>query len=120
MPKILEFRGHSDDTFGWDATRNDKRIDGDDHDDCADRTVRAFLVDSPSTGKVYVTGAYSKVPSAVWMIGLAPFDEDVEIPAWARQPTFRTDGYSPVLTLHVPDDAVITLAAIDGDEPEGA
>lgn len=119
--KIIEFRGHSDDTFGYDLLDEvspHKRIGGDDHDDCANSTVRAYRVESASTGTaVIVTGVYGKCPGATWSVGLAPDDEDVAIPAWASLSRFRTDGYTTVLTLHVPDDTAVTLVCVDGKTP---
>lgn len=118
--KTIEFKGHSDDTFGYDVLGpGGKRIGGDDHDDCARMTVRTFLVQSKSTNTgVHVIGVYSKCPTGVWAIGLAPFDEDIEMPAWASRVEFRTEGYTPVLRLFAPDDAEVTLVQVDGKPPE--
>ena len=114
--RTIEFAGHSDDVFGWseyDAHR--KRLRGDEHDDCSNGKVRVFRVESPSTGAVLVSGAYHKCLTAVWTVGLAPVDEDVPLPEWATMPRFRTDGYTPVMTLTVPDDATVGLESVDGD-----
>ena len=118
--KKIEFCGHSGNTFGWhefDALGDPSR--GDDHDDCANMTVRAFRVNSESRGEaVIVTGVYGKCPAAVWSVGIAPDEEDVAIPAWATSPSFRTDGYTPIMTLVVPADATVTLVQVDGKEPK--
>lgn len=117
--KIIEFSGHSDDTFGWDEyDARKKRLRGDDHDDCSKGKVRVFRVESPSTGAVLVSGAYHKCLTAVWTVGLAPVDEDVAMPEWATRPYFRTEGYTPVLTLTTPDDTTVTLESVDGDGVE--
>ena len=122
--KTIEFRGHSDDTFGWDEyDARKKRLRGDDHDDCANGTVRAYRVSSESSGTaVIVIGVYSKAPAAVWAIGLAPDEEDVAIPDWAERPRFYTDGYTPALSLTVPDDTEVKLVCVDGKDvkPEAA
>ena len=114
--KIIEFRGHSDDTFGFDVLdQAGKILDRDDHDDCAKGTVRAYQVESAATGTaVIVTGVYGKCPRATWAIGISPDDEDIAIPTWAASPRFKTDGYTPVLSLVVPDDAVVRLVCVDG------
>ena len=118
--KIIEFRGYSDDTFGFDVLdAAGKRLDGDDHDDAANGKVRAYRIESLSTGTaVIVIGVYSKCPNATWAIGLSPDDEDIAIPEWATSPTFKTDGYTPVLTLKVADDATVQLVCVDGRKPE--
>lgn len=131
--KVIEFRGYSDDTFGFDVFNELKnplsardpggeclriRIGGDDHDDCANGTVRAYRVESTSTGTaVIVTGVYGKCPGATWSIGISPDDEDIAIPEWAARPHFRTDGYTPVMALTVPDDATVKLSRVDGNQP---
>lgn len=117
--KIIEFRGHSDDTFGYDVIDAEGKIaDRDDHDDCANGTVRAYQIESASTGTaVVVIGVYSKCPGATWAIGLAPDDEDIAIPDWATSPKFRTDGYTPVMSLVAPDDAIVQLVCVDGRPP---
>lgn len=114
--KIIEFRGHSDDTFGYDILDVEGKLaDRDDHDDCANGKVRAYRIESLSTGTaVIVIGVYSKCPGATWAIGLSPDDEDIAIPDWATSPTFKTDGYTPVLSLKAPDDATVQLVCVDG------
>ena len=116
--KRLEFSGHSDDTFGWDLFDPDeKSVGGDDHNDCASSKLRAFLISS-STGRVVVTGVYGKLLSATWTIGLGLAEEDETWPDWARQPIWKARGYTPVLSLLVPDDAKIELWAVDGKPPK--
>lgn len=118
MPKLIQFRGHSDDTFGWDhLDPNGKRFDGDDHDDCANMKTRGFLVSS-TTGRVVVTGVYGKLPGGTWAVGMGLMDEDEPWPEWAQNPAYSAEGYTPILSLLVPDDAEIELISIDGDKPE--
>lgn len=120
MTKLIEFHGYSDDTFGFDVFDMSKttRIGGDDHHDGANSTVRAYRVESKSTGTaVVVTGVYGKCPAATWSVGISPDEEDVAIPEWAARPHFRTDGYTPVLALTVPDDATVKLVCVDGKPP---
>lgn len=115
--KTIQFRGSSDDTFGWSEIRGGRERGGDDHDDCAGMSVRAFRVASESTGQaVIVTGVYGQAPAGVWSVGLAPDDEDIAIPPWAASPHFRTEGYSVALTLDVPDDTTIKLVCVGGEK----
>lgn len=113
--KKLEARGSSDDTFGVYTVRHDKgaRLSGEDHDDCANFSVRAFQIDAGPDGRVLVVGVYGHCPNATWAIGLSPVDEEDPWPAWA-QPRWSVDGYTPVMTLEVPDHATVRLAAVDG------
>lgn len=117
--KRVEFRGEGDDIFGFAVLgAGDKRIAGDDHDDCAEMTVRAYRIESVSTGTaVIVVGVYGRCPAGTWAIGISPDDEDVAIPVWAEQPRFKTDGYTPVMTLEIPDDSTIKLVRVDGQAP---
>jgi len=116
--KRVEFSGHSDDTFGWDLFDHaEKRVGGDDHDDCANSRLRAFLVSS-STGRVVITGVYGKLLGATWAIGLGLAEEDDPWPPWA-QPVWSARGYTPILSLLVPDDAKVELWAIDGEPFKG-
>ncbi len=117
--KRVEFSGHSDDTFGWNLFDPDeKSVGGDDHDDCANSKLRAFLISS-TTGRVVVTGVYGKLLGATWAIGLGLAEEDEAWPDWARQPIWSARGYTPVLSLLVPDDAKIELWAVDGKPSMG-
>lgn len=118
--KTIEFAGHSDDTFGYDVLdASGKRISGDDHDDCARMKVRAYRVESEATGTaVIVIGVYGKCPGGTWAIGISPDDEDIAIPEWAAAPKFQTRGYTPVMSLTVPDDATIKLVCVDGKDVE--
>ena len=62
---------------------------------------------SEKTGEsmiVYVSYAPTKKENYCWMIGVQPADEDVEIPDWKQQFKLDVNGYSPILSLEVPDD----------------
>lgn len=115
--KTLECRGSSDDTFGVYFRGNDGRSRGEDHDDCANFTVRSFTVDAGADGRVIVIGVYGKCPDGTWAIGLSPVEEGDPWPSWA-QPKWSVDGYTPVMTMEVPDHTTVRLAAVDG-EPVG-
>ncbi len=116
--KRIVFSGHSDDTFGWDLLDPDeKRIGGDDHDDCANCTTRGYLVSTPDEGRIVVAGVYGKLPGATWTIGMGQMDEDEPWPAWA-QPVWSAKGYTPHMSLLVPDNAEVVLVSIDGKAPE--
>jgi hypothetical protein len=113
--KTLEARGSSDDTFGVYAVRHDKgaRLYGEDHDDYSRSTVRSFEVNAGPDGRVLVVGVYGKCPDGTWAIGLSPVEEGDPWPTWA-QPRWSVDGYTPVMTLEVPDHATVRLASVDG------
>lgn len=111
--KALRIEGHSDDTVVVYGTATGTLS----HDDCANSTVRAFLVDAGADGRVLITAVYGKVRNATWSIGLALFDEDDPWPEWA-QPKWRSDGYSPVMLLTVPDHATVALDTVDGEARE--
>lgn len=113
--KRLEARGSSDDTFGVYNVGPSGRLSGEDHDDCANFRVRAFLVDAGADGRILVTGAYGRA-TGTWAIGLSPVDEDDDWPTWAH-PSWSKDGYTPVMALAVPDHATVTLSTIDGGPP---
>lgn len=109
---VVEFRGHSDDTFGYEFVGTRR---GDDHDDCANGKVRAWRVLDPTGAGVLVVGAYNKVLPGVWFVGIAPLDEDVPLPQWAMDGKWRAENYTTVLRLELPDGSTIKLDSVDGD-----
>ena len=98
----VRFSGYSDDTFGFSTS--DRRVE--DHDDCAKETVRTVLIQH-ATGALAVTGVYGH--SCLWSVGIAPIDDDDPLPEWPM--TWRFEGYTTVLELVVPADALIEFAA---------
>lgn len=106
--KTIEFRGYSDDTFGWYPMGSE--ADGDDHDDCATFTVRTYVVEHESQ-RMAVTGVYGT--GCMWSVGIAPMDDDEPLPDWPMR--WRFTDYSAVLSLTVPDDATVTLVHPKGD-----
>jgi len=107
----LRFNGSSDDTFGYERYDSPHANDtGDDHDDCATGTLRAYSVVSGNDGMV-VTGQYAPipVPDGTWVIGITLLEEDKELPDWPMEWTLSDMGYSPELRLICPDDIVVTL-----------
>lgn len=83
----------------------------------SDGLFRAVIADeggSPDTAILHV----QFVDPGVWMVGLAPYDEDYPVPS-AWNATLGNDfgrcRYSTVLTLHLPDTA--TLTVLDGVDP---
>ena len=118
--KSVKFVGYSDNTFGFDIlNESNERVYFDAHDDGAMDTVRAYRVESKTTSSaVIVTGVYGRCPGPTWSIGISPDDEGIPIPEWASRPHFKTDKYSVVLTLVVPDDVRVTLVGVDGKAPD--
>ena len=99
MTKTLEFSGYSDDTFG-------EFHSGIDHDDCANGSLRIFRVTFGRSG-LLVTGQYGVLPDGVWMVGIGQLAEGVAIPDWPMR--WTNEPYSPVLSIEVPEDAVVEL-----------
>ena len=91
---IYTFRGHSDDTFGWDCS--DGR--GDDHDDSANHRVRTYVLGSLPGHRLAVTGVYGL--GCMWAVGIAPLDDDEPLPGWPM--TWSFEDYSAVLRIEAP------------------
>lgn len=60
-------------------------------------------------GEMQVVGYY--LDSGLWSVGISQIAEDVPLPAWPVQYQVHERGYSPLLTIQVPDD--ITLKTED-------
>jgi len=56
-------------------------------------------------GELKVVGTY--LNDGTWALGVAPAEEDRAIPAWASSFSTCENGYSPILTLTVPDDTTL-------------
>lgn len=111
----LEFKGYSDDTFCYYGAPQGhlrrKLEDGrvvdthwNDHDDCCAGSVRTVLVEA-SDGRLAVTGVYGQ--GCCWSVGIAPIDDDDPMPSWPMR--WRFEGYTTVLEIDAPDEAVVTL-----------
>ena len=101
--KTLMFRGYSDDTFMELTTKTD-------YDNCASGEPIRMIVGCPE-GQLIVVGHYacSDTSEAVWMVGIEQCDEDKPIPEWPIR--MRSEDYSPVLEIDVPDDFQVVVAA---------
>lgn len=113
MSEPLVFEGYSDDTFGEYGRT------GDDHDDCANGTLRAFEVKAPDGSGMVVTGQFcppdQRGPIDTWVIGVALLqtgpttDEYHPMPAWPMRWSQSERGYSPRLEIAAPDDVAVRL-----------
>ena len=96
--RVLKFYGASDDLFEIEGTR------GEEPDERDEGTVE--VKDSEGNG-LHVHCVYGVTGTACWMVGVAPIDEDIPIPDWPMKFTLGGRGYSAMLTLEAPDDAVV-------------
>lgn len=101
MTRTLKFYGASDDLFEvHDSTGKET----DEYPAYKPATVQV----STNGGSVglYVTAHYAVAPCGCWTIGIAPIDEDQPLPGWPMR--WRAEGYSTVLEIEVPADAIVT------------
>ena len=103
--KTLRFTGQSDDTFGETTAP-------DDHDNSASGDPIVYEISSESEGVALgVVGQYASedmTDEGVWMVGVIPSNEG-GLPDWPVRIVNGDSGYSPVLEVDVPDDAVLEL-----------
>jgi len=100
----LTFYGASDDLFEIEGTRGDEP----DEVGCYDEPAVAKI--HSSEGELCIVGMYAPGNAAAcWSIGLMPTDEDVPIPDWKMSWKNGDRGYTAELTIHVPDDAVVSM-----------
>lgn len=100
----LWFAGHSDDVFGCASEKGPVEELG------AWGRVAAYRVSSESTGEsLVVTGAYGVKGFAhmCWTIGVSNVDEGEKLPNWPMRYETHDNGYSPVLIIDAPLDAVV-------------
>ena len=100
MSRQIEFYGSSDDLFEIDGSRGSEP----DEIGCFDRPA-AVRVSTEREGLVVVANYAPISGLGCWTIGISPIDEDIPLPSWPM--TWRTEGYSTLLTLEAPDDALI-------------
>lgn len=101
----LSFQGHSDDTFGEYGRSNQ------DSDNCATGRPIVFKVVCPDGAGLHVWGLYGVGQSprdapGCWVIGIQQLDEDVPLPDWRMR--WYSAGYSPILEIYAPADAIVT------------
>jgi hypothetical protein len=95
-----EVFGSSDDTFGiYGALTLD-------NDDCARNTTRELTVRQPDGSGLIIRGKYGALEAGVWLIGVAPLDEDKPFP---RPIESFQDGYTMRLRFHVDPNTTVTL-----------
>lgn len=64
-------------------------------------------------GELHVVGYYQD--TGIWSVGIAPVAEGAPVPAWPSTYQVHENGYSPLLTLEVPDDTQLVMADEDED-----
>lgn len=100
--KKIEFKGHSDDTFGWYPVGDEAR--GEDHDDCARLLLRVYHIHAGDQ-RMAVTGIYGH--ECMWSVGIAPIEDDDVMPDWPME--WKFEGYTTVLVIDLPEDVKISL-----------
>lgn len=63
--------------------------------------------------ELHVVGYYQD--TGIWSVGIAPVTEGATVPAWPSAYQVHENGYSPMLTLEVPDDTQLVMADEDED-----
>lgn len=106
--RILKFYGASDDLF---------EIEGTGGDEPDERNPGTIQITTPSGEGLRVYCQYSIADNACWMVGVAPIDEDIPIPNWPCMFSLSERGYSAMLTMAVPVDAVVTNVSECDYEP---
>lgn len=99
--RTLKFSGASDDLFEIEGSRNHEP------DEQAPGTVE--LKDADGNG-LRIYAEYGVAGNTCWMIGVAPMDEDIQIPDWPMSYRLAGRGYSAELTIEAPDSAVLSNA----------
>lgn len=101
----LHVYGSSDDNFCWEVFQDGKRVDCDEHDDCANYTRRTIEVTSlvDEGVKMLVSGQYAQNDQGTWLIGVQPTDyvEDDEklYPDWKISVVAAERNYSPMVVI---------------------
>jgi hypothetical protein len=98
--KTLKFYGASDDTAICEWKGGDV-----DHDDCANGSLRGFLV-TDGDDKLVVYLQYAAY-GGCWMVGIAQHDEEDRWAPWPMR--WGAERYTTTLELDVPDSATVTL-----------
>ncbi len=105
MPRTLKFYGASDDLFECEGTTGNEP----DEIGCYDKPA-AVVIEAMGRVGLQVIASYDGAhENAVWAIGIAPLDEDIQLPDWPMEWKLGVRGYSTELTITVPDDAVVRL-----------
>lgn len=105
--RILKFYGSSDDLFECEGTRP---REGEPDEIGKFRQPAIVEIRTPDGEGLHVIGQYAVGETACWMIGIAPLEEDTPIPVWNISFGLHKSGYSPELTVEVPDSAFVRQA----------
>lgn len=91
--KELRFYGASDDLFECEGAIREEI-------GCFNKPGIYHL--KSSEGEMLIVGYY--LDSGLWSVGVSPTDEGVSVPNWSCNYSIFEHGYSPLLTIQVPDD----------------
>lgn len=106
MGKTLRFFGASDDLFEVTGAITEEI-------GCFSKPGVYHL--KSAEGELLVIALYGVGNIACWTIGVCQVDEGVPVPEWPVMYSMHDSGYSPLLTLEVPDD---TRLVMDGDDED--
>lgn len=104
MTRVLKFYGASDDLFEIEGTTKGEP----EEIGCYDRPGAVKVYDRQGNGLI-VTGLY--IDPGVWSIGIAPMEENQPLPGWPHSYGPSARGYSALLTIDAPDDAIVVEVA---------
>lgn len=103
MAKELRFYGASDDLFECEGAIREEIW-------CFDKPGTYHL--KSAEGELLVVGYY--LDSGLWSIGVSQAAENIPLPAWPVAYSVHECGYSPLITIAVPED--ISLVQPSEDE----
>lgn len=102
--KTFEFQGHSDDVFQCGPVGSTSGVEG----QLIDEDVYGFTITCDNLGlDVIANYAGVGVNGPLWTIGIAQLGEGVPIPAWNIRFDTADNGYSPRMTMDIPEGSVI-------------
>lgn len=113
--RVVKFYGSSDDLFCIDGGRHGEPDEIDQKSSV--KIVSGLEVESG----LIVTASYSPAGTATWAIGISQLEEDKPLPGWPMTWETTADrqrggpaGYSVLLSIEIPDDAVMYKVDKDG------
>lgn len=98
MSKTLSFYGASDDLFECEGAIREEI-------GCFSKPGVYHL--KSVEGELHVVGYYQD--TGIWSVGVAPVTEGATMPVWPSAYQVHENGYSPMLTLEVPDDTQLVM-----------
>ncbi len=105
MTKRVRFHGYSDDNFAYDEWKDGRWGGG---DEIGQETAAWVIEDFGNQGlQVFGTYAPKEIDGGVWVVGVAPLDEDEQFPDWPMKFELHENGYSLALVIDLPDSAKI-------------